>query len=451
MEDNRYRFDVFYLNSFLYVEHPALKSTDNKSSIYYLMRFIPRIIYVVFKTVFRKGFYKNFSKLSRFSNQYKDKTLLISLTQNNRNAVRNLLPELYKRNENVVELENVLSYDVAPVLRIFWEALIAFPRTYFGFKKQKPELHHITGAYLIDFFMTPGLVWFVDNILLKDTPKIVVLSNDHVNINRAIEYSCVEKGIKTLYIQHASVGDNYPKPCFTSCIFDGLDSLDKYDTSNTTPLVLGAMRYTELKANRLSENTKHLNSTIGIAVNVIDSEELVRDLCLKIHHILPDYGIIIRAHPNMFRHPYSIDLSYVKYTNACDESILSYFSKIDILISNDSCIHLDAVEYGIKSYMMTLSNEGFTDQYSYTQKGFVEFISSDDDLQKSLSNLPKVVLTDPSIVRFYDESYMKSYERFLPSLIAEFICSGLDLEYMRVNYGLEIDYYKEREFFAIKN
>lgn len=451
MEDNRYKLDVFYLNSFLYVEHPALKSTDNKSSLYYLMRFIPRIIYVAFKTVFRKGFHKNFSKLSSFSNQFKDKTLLISLTQNNRNAVRNLLPELNKRNEKVVELKSVLSYDVAPVLRIFWVAIKSFPKTYLCFKRQKPELHYITGAYLIDFFMTPGLVWFVDNILLKSTPKIVVLSNDHVNINRAIEYSCADKGIKTLYIQHASVGDNYPKPYFTSCIFDGLDSLGKYDTSNTIPLVLGAMRYTELKANRLDENTKLLNKKIGIAVNVIDSEELVKNLCLKIHHILPDYDIIIRAHPNMIRHPYSINLPYVKYTNACDESILSYFSKIDILISNDSCIHLDAVEYGIKSYMMTLSNEGFTDQYSYTQKGLVEYISSDDDLQNKISNLSNIVLTDPSVIRFYDESYMKSYERSLPSLIAEFICSGLDLKYMKDNYRLEIDYYEDREFFMIKS
>ena len=449
MKDLNNRFDVFYLNSFLYEEHPALKSTENKSSLYYFLKFFPRILYVFFIKSFRRGFFRNFLRKEKFSKRYKDQIFLVSLTQNNHNAVKKLLSEFEKRGENYIEIRDVLSYDVAPVLRLFWIALISFPKTLVRFIQQSPEQHFITGAYLIDFFMTPAYVWFVKEILLKETPKVVVLSNDHVNINRAIEYTCQERCIKSLYIQHASVGDNYPKPCFTSCIFDGLDSLIKYDTSETIPLILGAMRYDDLKSNRIKKS-KQINKQIGLAVNIIDTEEIVRNLCIKIHDYLPDYKIVIRAHPNMLRHPYNIDFPYVKYTNARDESILSFFSNIDVLISNDSCIHLDAIELGVKSYMMTLSTEGFTDQYCYTKKGLVELIVSDEDLKDHLLALSNVELTDASIVRFYDESYMKSYETFLPTLVSDFICSGLDVDYMRDTHQLVKGNYMGSEYYYIE-
>ena len=449
MKDQNSRFDVFYLNSFLYEEHPALKSAENKSSFYYFLRFFPRILYVFLNKTFRKGFFRNFVKTEKFSNRYKNQILLISLTQNNHNAVNKLLFELENRGEKYIEIRDVLTYEVAPILRLFWIALVSFPKTLKRFHQQSPMQHFITGAYLIDFFMTPGYVWFVQEILLKENPKVVVLSNDHVNINRAIEYSCKELDIKSLYIQHASVGDNYPKPYFTSCIFDGLDSLIKYDTSDTTPLVLGAMRYDELKLNRLNIKRKN-KKQIGLAVNIIDTEEIVKDLCVKIHDYLPDYKIIIRAHPNMQRHSYNIDFPYVKYTNAKDESILSFFSNIDLLISNDSCIHLDAIEFGVKSYMMTLSTEGFTDQYSYTKKGLVQLIVSDEDLKKYLTELANVELIDSSIVRYYDESYLKTYETALPALVADFICSGLDVDYMRNTHMLVKSCYMGREYYYIE-
>ena len=66
------------------------------------------------------------------------------------------------------------------------------------------------------------------NILSKTKPKLVIVSNDHSLNCRSLRLAAQILGIRTLYIQHASISNIFPPLEFDYALLDGLVSYKKY-------------------------------------------------------------------------------------------------------------------------------------------------------------------------------------------------------------------------------
>jgi len=58
---------------------------------------------------------------------------------------------------------------------------------------------------------------------------VLVVANDHSYPCTTIVKAAQDEGVKTVYIQHASVSDKFPALKFDYALLEGLDSLEKYN------------------------------------------------------------------------------------------------------------------------------------------------------------------------------------------------------------------------------
>lgn len=432
------KYDPFYLNNFFIKEHPELKTIRFHSNIYYLVCLIWKVIHQFFSLAFKTKWLGGPS-MAQLRNKYEDSVIILSLTNNNRNAVRSIKKELDQRNIKQMEITSLMHNTMFPSWKCFFFSVSKICLFWKEFINKENEERAIVSHYFIYYLFSYGYVKCFSDLIVDNNIKCVLFSNDHIGANRALEYICKDNNVPSIYIQHASVSDYYPDLNFSYSFLDGLDSFIKYvenKTFDSVPVIFGAIRYSDLKKNRKSDNT--LKNTIGIAVNVIDTEEVVSDLCRSIENGFPDIKIIIRAHPNLLKRPFHIEGKNVEYINAVEEPILDFFNRIDVLVSNDSTIHLDAIEFGLVSIKYNLSAEGFSDQYSYVDKGLIKNCEKPVELLSFLRN-PGLAKSDPSIVRYYDHSYLQDYELRLDEIIATFISNEFN-EKVLLDNGFHSEY-----------
>lgn len=421
----------FKFNDFIYTEHfKELEVAHN--TIYNVFK----ALYILTKGCIRDLLYNRF-KLHLFSyyyKQYAGRNVFFSPTLNNRRAVERIA----EKTEKAYHITDIHDSRQFPVFRVYLYSLIyvfSVIRQYIemdsGIKKT------VAGNILINYILTTGYFIVFCRICKNASMQSVILSNDHTFINRPLIRATQMYHVKSLYTQHASVADYYPQLSCTYSVLDGLDSMAKYASNDksldhTTILLLGASRYDGLVSAR--EKITHNKKRIGIGINGLDDYETIQEICKKILADLPGYEIIIRAHPNWAKS--KVQMPNVTWTSALDEEIRVFFNRIDILISNDSCVHFDAVKYGVPTVMYTLNKDGFSDQYSYVRSGFVKYIPDYITLVSYLKS-GEYYIPAIDLVRKYDNSYKREYEGNASYIIAEFINSHFDLMALRKEYNLE--------------
>jgi hypothetical protein len=63
--------------------------------------------------------------------------------------------------------------------------------------------------------------------MLIDRPRFLVVSNDHNPINRALTLLALKLGVKSIYMQHASVSERFPPLRFNYAFLDGEKALSR--------------------------------------------------------------------------------------------------------------------------------------------------------------------------------------------------------------------------------
>ena len=72
-----------------------------------------------------------------------------------------------------------------------------------------------------DFMNTYGLYYTIDKILRENPQlKLIVLANDHITSCRCLIELAEKYGIKTLYVQHASITERFPPLHFSYSFLD---------------------------------------------------------------------------------------------------------------------------------------------------------------------------------------------------------------------------------------
>ena len=300
------------------------------------------------------------------------------------------------------------------------------------YKKSNQEDKSLIIKYFTRLLTTYGLYKVAGEMLDKYNAKVLVLANDHNDINRCLIFNALERNIKTVYVQHASVKKGFPRLDFTYSFLDGLESLHKYlyaGKPNGEVYLSGGVRFDFLYDKIVKRNDEV--KKIGVAINMLDDFEKVKNLCL----FLKNEGyedIILRPHPR-YQH---LDTEWliknnISISNPKEESSFDFIANIDFMISNESAIHLDASIMYCPTVLYNMSDNKVLDDYNFIKNNLVKLANTDEELLMFIKN-PKDILPTREVLQYYNASSNTHLEGKLGTTIARFLellCQGKEKQF----------------------
>ncbi|WP_242918144.1 hypothetical protein [Pontibacter liquoris] len=292
---------------------------------------------------------------------------------------------------------------------------------YFQFLKYKP---HITKRFPDILFDAVGFYEVYLRKLRKYKPQAIVFANDHNPDARAMLLAAKALGIKTIYVQHASVSTIFPPLLFDLSLLEGQDSLDKYKACGPVAGLVEFIGMPKADAFVPYRNQHRTIRTIGIGGNLMDlmpeTEQLVRTLAEG----FPQVSLILRPHPRDKR-DFTFLLTLfpnISLSSAAQEHTFDYLRKLDVQISGNSGIHLEAVLLNVWSIFYNFNpHEKLHDYYGFVQHGLIDTVQDPDSLalllEQHLSQKPEVYLR----AQYYNATVGTAYDGRSGELALRFI------------------------------
>jgi len=249
--------------------------------------------------------------------------------------------------------------------------------------------------YFWHCFYGLGMYRYIFIQLKKSLPhvKVFLSSNDHIGEGRAGLVAASRLGIKTAYLQHASVTENFPPLEVDLALLDGIDSKNKYqvlDTKRTQIALVGSPKYDTMLARKDLNFEQIRSDTIGICVNLNEEEyESLINICKWLSSNSKPF--LVRFHPRLKE---SAKLPFrnlkCRISDPSIQSELDFIIQCCTIVSGDSSILLDTLVLFRKPIYFTTSDR-FNDYYGFVKNGIVmKRIQHINDLKKELSNINSV-------------------------------------------------------------
>lgn len=289
------------------------------------------------------------------------------------------------------------------------------------YRKSNKEDKSLIIKYFTRLWTTYGLYKVAGEMLDKYNVKVLVMANDHNDINRCLLFNALEKGIKTVYVQHASVKKGFPRLDFTYSFLDGQESLDKYlhaGKPNGEVYLSGGVRF-DFLYDKIVERNEEVKK-IGVAINMLDDFEKVKSLCLFLKEEGYD-DLTLRPHPR-YQHLDSEWLikNNIAISNPKEESSFDFIANIDFMISNESAIHLDASIMHCPTVLYNMSNNRILDDYNFIKNNLVKLAENGKVLLNFIKNKNEIFL-NKEVLQYYNASSYSHLEGKLGETIAMFL------------------------------
>ncbi|MPS38833.1 hypothetical protein D8S93_09325 [Vibrio sp. VGrn 2] len=317
---------------------------------------------------------------------------------------------------------------------------------------------HAANLFLPYFFIPYFLV-----LLSKRKASLVVLANDHSADTRSIKYVCDFYGIKTAYIQHASISKNYPVLDFDYCFLDGKSALktylDIFEDQFECKLIKNRRCRVYLSGQKKSINIKPLSLSkkyMGLAINnTIDKDYILRFLS-KCNE--QNINCIVRLHPAQSAEIRDVITSISKTLNvdisisdAKTESVNDYFSRISALTSTDSSIILEAALFGLPVLYYYCSNSKVEyDYYGFLEKEICTSLNI-EDIKGSIAkaNDKNRVVNKRNALREYSATYQTAWQGREGELVALAISELLSKKFTKQTFHFEENFYSIYKVYAL--
>lgn len=315
-----------------------------------------------------------------------DRILFVSTTVNQRMALLSIVDQMTEA--SWVNILQPKPYHL-PLLFAYLIALPFLPLVIIKFlqaKGERREAFYYVGDY---YWFAYGYYTLVRLLLRRNTPKAVVVSNDHIMWLRAFIKAAQDENIPTVYLQHASVTKRFPPLDFDYALLEGADALEKYASigSSRTKVFLTGMAKFDAYFNSLNDNDRL--QSLGICTNPLDSFEAVKALSDYLKESFPDLNVILRPHPRDDRYKSWEKLAYAhdwQFSNGREESSFEFLKRINANIAGDSNIHLEGVLLNVFPIYYVFGGPK-KDVYGFHQNGLVEFFESPEAVKEKLSEL----------------------------------------------------------------
>ncbi len=130
--------------------------------------------------------------------------------------------------------------------------------------------------------------------------KAYIASNDHSGLSQVGFVAARKAGIQTIYIQHASVNENFPPLSADIAFLDGEDAKEKYLTAGKTKTeihLVGSLKYDPyLKRREIDETKELVGVCIGMVYHDVDEnfklcealEKAGTPFCLRFHPLMDE-------------------------------------------------------------------------------------------------------------------------------------------------------------------
>ena len=348
--------------------------------------------------------------------------MFFGLTINN---VRSLTPILNNLPKEDKALE-ILSPKDFPDWRLYHYAIPHFFSLLKEIRKADDADRRLLRAKFPVFWRMFGDERLVNEMLDLYNPKLIVVANDHVDLLRCINQKARERGIKTLYVQHASIDTTFPPLNFTYSFLDGRETLDKYlevGSCYGNVYLSGGVRYDAVIPR--TENADRRSIRIGLALNLLDDIAVVQSIATLIKGLSTDeknYVVTVRPHPSVGQDMWEewCRKNEFIFSTPKTESAFEFLSHQDLLIANESGIHLDAAMARVKSLTYNLSIHKFGDMYGYCKSGLIPFVSDKEELVEYITG-EKEIPVSTDLIKYYSVSYGTSYEGHLAQMLARMV------------------------------
>ena len=278
-----------------------------------------------------------------------------------------------------------------PLFLAYIIALPFFPLIAVNFLRSKgdqKEAFYYVGDY---YWFAYGYYTILRLLLRSASPKAVIVSNDHIMWLRAFVRAAQDENIPTIYLQHASVTEQFPPLSFDYAFLEGFDSLEKYAAigSSQTEVFLTGMPKFDAHFKALKENNQL--HTLGICTNLLDSYQEVKSLCDYLKKSFPDLDVVIRPHPRDNRYQSWKDLAKTHswyFSNGKEESSFDFLQRVDANIAGDSNIHLEAVLLNVFPIYYAFGDNK-KDWYGFHRNGLVDYFETPEAVNAKIAELLK--------------------------------------------------------------
>ena len=370
-----------------------------------LFSFIARFIYYLF--INRDTKYPTESEL-----------LFVSQSVNNERTLTPIIKYIKKNCSSLIRISDF------PSTYIYYYSFVKLHHFIFFYHQcNSDERRRIRGIFH-DFVLAEGY-YKVYEFFFRHCKELrtIVVANDHSIPMRALIEAAHAAKITVVYTQHASVTDKFPPLHFNYSFLDGFESFEKYRDIGDLQgkvILLGSPRFDNvLKLRKVLNCRNSNNKAVGVALNLMDSYEKALQLCV---HILKYSGrpVIVRPHPRSMD-TFNVD-KFIQYgmdiSDSREESSYQFFTRVGIIVANESGIHLDAAIFGVPSILYNISDNPIRDWYGYLKKGLINMADSYDQVISLLNN-PQPVSDDK--IQYYYSAYNTIYDGHIAETIASFL------------------------------
>lgn len=282
-------------------------------------------------------------------------------TINQKNALIDIFLNKENKKESLFMLNdingklNIPDYDQQdfPTKKSFWKALYYFPKAYLisrkYVKQQKGKINEVHILINLSLFMASVRIF--EKKLKQYEIEQVVLTNDHNLHTLSLLLASRNSGIKSYYIQHASVSPAFPKLLPEISLLEGQQAVDIYDQIGNLSkkiYLVGIPRLDGILSLKKSLNTT--NITVGFCLKPYYSEPHIKEYIEAISSLKNVKKIILRPHPGNSEAFYGKLKNYpVEISNARKERPHEFIKKLDVMISGESSIILESALMKVKT------------------------------------------------------------------------------------------------------
>lgn len=280
------------------------------------------------------------------------------------------------------------------------------------------------------------LVYF-HSVLKKTAPGVVITANDHNPPNRSLLAVAHHMGIKTAYLQHASVSSLFPALRVDYAFLDGQCALDTYrECEKNQP---ATYRNVPIPKVLLTGQKKHLvridnreTKTIGIALNALDDVSSAIQFVKK----LAGTGrqLRVRWHPSQSERDMQQYLAafegipQIQLSDPKIEPVSIFMEKIRWLVAGNSSIHLEAALAGVTPIYYEVTPADNPDYYGYVRHGIAKPVNSPAKILEMMASGCGNERPNIDSVRHYSATYLTEWDGREGKLVGECLLAAFQEE-----------------------
>jgi hypothetical protein len=308
-------------------------------------------------------------------------------------------------------------------------SVILFTYRGFGLYRALKIAHPVSvGWHFANFCRVYIYLAYFYRVLSQVKPEFVITANDHNVPNRCMLAVAHHQGIKTVYLQHASVSSIFPALRLNYAFLDGQSALDTYrecernqpNTARDVPIpqvILSGQKKYLKRSNRPNKNV------VGVALNALDNAEAGIELINAL--VENGQAVRLRWHPGQARRDIGqyrgafANSERVELSDPREEFVSNFMEEIGWLIAGNSSIHLEAALAGVIPIYYEFEPADQPDYYGYVKHGLSEPASSVGEVLELIENTRDNHSPSAEAVRYYSSTYLTEWESREGELVAE--------------------------------